>query len=235
MAKLVRANNEELRKVYNNIPKTYDRTNKLISFYQDVRWRTDLIKTLLKHVIGRDLKVLDVGSGRGELSYVLRKFNLDWMIVLLDYAENMLKSSMIEEDKILASFEYLPFRDNSFDIIMSSFALHAADDIEKVIKELWRVCKGLIAVIAMGKPKNKIIRLYISFYLKFIVPLLAKLVGANPKDYKYIYWIYLRNTTNDEYRKIFSKYFEITVYEERALNLFYFILGLKKKLNKFIT
>ncbi|ACP34931.1 UbiE/COQ5 methyltransferase [Sulfolobus islandicus L.S.2.15] len=228
--KVVKATNEELQQVYNNIPKAYDRANRFISFNQDVKWRADLVKTILKFC-ERPKLVLDVAGGKGELSYTFKKVfkgNAKYEIILSDYAENMLKMALIEDDKVLCSFDALPFREKMFDVVMSSFALHAADNIEDVIREIIRVSRKIVGFIAMGKPDSWIKRVYLSIYLRYIMPYIAALAGAKSRDFKYIYYIYERVPTNSFHKKIFEKYIDIKVYEERGLNLFYFVVGFPK-------
>lgn len=224
----VKASNEELREVYNYIPKSYDRANRFISFNQDVRWRADLVKSILKYCKNPKL-TLDVAAGKGELTYVFKKiFKKSFFSVITDYADNMLINALVEDDKVLASFEALPFRDNSFDVVMSSFAIHASNNIEVVVKEMNRVSKNFIAFIAMGKPDNPIKRLYLSIYLRYLMPYITMFAGGRPKDYKYIYYIYRRLNTNQYYKSLFHKLLNILIYEEKALNLFYFVVAKKK-------
>ncbi|MEM0373104.1 MAG: class I SAM-dependent methyltransferase [Sulfolobaceae archaeon] len=229
MSSKIKVSNEELMQVYNELPKSYDRANRFVSFNQDVKWRANLVKTILKFC-ERPKLVLDVASGKGELSYVFKRlYKGNYEIVLIDYAINMLKMSFVDSEKVLASFNALPFRDNSFDVVMSSFALHAADNIEDVIREIVRVSRGIVGFVAMGKPDNWVKRVYLSIYLRYIMPYIAVLGGAKAKDYKYIYYIYRKLYTNSFYKRIFSKYINIKVYEEKALNLFYFVVGFPKK------
>ncbi|AAK42004.1 methyltransferase domain-containing protein [Saccharolobus solfataricus] len=229
--KAIKATNEELQQVYNDIPKAYDRANRFISFNQDVKWRADLVKTILKYC-KRPKLILDVASGKGELSYTFKKIykdNSNYEIILSDYAENMLKMALIKDDKVLCSFDALPFREKTFDIVMSSFALHASDNIEDVIREITRVSRKIVGFIAMGKPDSWVRRIYLSIYLKYIMPYIAVLGGAKARDFKYIYYIYERVPTNSQHKRIFEKYIDIKVYEERALNLFYFVVGFPKE------
>ena len=224
----IKATDEELRQVYNNIPKSYDRANRFISFNQDVKWRANLVKTILNYY-KKPKVVLDVAAGKGELTYVFKKiYKGHFFSVISDYAENMLMNALVEDDKVLASFDSLPFRDNAFDIVMSSFALHAADNLEPVIKEMNRVSRNIIGFIAMGKPDNPLKRLYLSIYLRFIMPYIPLFAGGRPKDYKYIYYIYRRLQTNSYYKNLFYKLLDVLVYEEKALNLFYFVVAKKK-------
>ncbi len=219
---------EELRKVYDKIPKSYDRANRLISFGLDVKWRVELAKSVLKFE-NEPAAVLDLASGKGETTYVFQRLGVRAFYVLIDYSENMLKNALVEDDKVLASFDHLPFRDESFDVVVSTFALHAADDYEAVVKEMVRVSRNVVGVIAMGKPKEGLLRAYLSFYLKSVMPKLACLGGANPKDYEKIYEIYAKkNKTNDYYVTVASKYLDLKMVEEKALKLFYAYVGLKK-------
>ncbi|AWR96808.1 methyltransferase domain-containing protein [Acidianus sulfidivorans JP7] len=225
----IKVSNEELRQIYEDIPPSYDRANRFMSFNQDVRWRGDLVKTILRYCAKPKL-ILDVAGGKGELTYVFKKIYKDQVFsVITDYSENMLKLSIVEDDKILASFDALPFRDSAFDVVMSSFALHASDNIEKVIEEMNRISKKVIGFIAMGKPDNKIKQLYISIYLKSIMPYIAIFARGKPKDYKYIYYIYKKLPTNSFYKELFYKLLNVKVYEEKGLNLFYFVVATKKE------
>jgi len=224
----VKASDEELREVYNHIPSSYDRANRYISFNQDIKWRADLVKTILNYCEKPKL-VLDVAAGKGELTYVFKKlYREKFFPVMTDYAENMLKLAIVEDDRVLASFEALPFRDNAFDVVMSSFALHASDNIESVIKEMNRVSRKIIGFIAMGKPDNKVKRMYLSFYLRFIMPYITIFAKGKPRDYKYIYYIYKRLNTNSWHKQLFFRLLDVKIYEEKALNLFYFVVSYKR-------
>ncbi len=223
----IRVSNEDLRNIYNDIPEFYDRANAMISFFQDIKWRAELIK-LIKFYCPNSYEILDVASGKGELSYVASRL-LKSRIVMVDYAENMLKASLIDGDKVLASFYNLPFRDNAFDAVVSSFALHAADDIGAVVKEMTRVSKKVVGVIAMGKSDNWLLRNYVAFYLRFIQPYLAAIVGAKPLDYKYIYYIYRKIPTNSQLKEIISKIFDLKIFKVKALGSVYIFIGLKNK------
>ena len=226
--RLEKLTSEELRNVYNDIPKSYDRTNSIISFGMDVRWRTSLVKSAMKYC-NSPLTVLDVASGKGETTYVLQKLYRRAFYVLTDYAENMLLNALVEDDRVLASFDHLPFRDDSFDMVVSTFALHAADDYEAVIREMTRVSKKVVAALAMGKPMNPLLRAYVSFYLRFVMPYLAPLGGGKPEQYRAIYLIYAKkDKLSDWYVKVAEKYLDLKVVEYKALQLFYAFVGLKR-------
>ena len=218
-------NHSELKSIYNEISDSYDRANSIISFKQDRRWRSKLVEMLLSAEIPRN--ALDVGAGKGELSEILRRASPGTEIVMVDYAENMIRSSEAE-NRVMASFSHLPFRAGSFDMVMSSFALHAADDVETVISEMARVSRNIVGALAMGKPDNALFRAVDGFYLHYVQPNLAALAGAEPEHFKYIYYIYNRNPKNSEIRGRILKHIDLIVYREIALSSFYMFTGFRK-------
>jgi len=215
----------ELKSVYNEIPDSYDRANSIISFYQDKRWRNKLIKMLLSLEMPRN--ALDVGAGKGELSEILKLASPETEIVMVDYAENMIRSSKYE-NRVIASFSHLPFRASSFDMVMSSFALHAADDVETVVSEMARVSRNVVGALAMGKPDSGLFRTVDGLYLNFVQPNLAALAGGKPEHFRYIYYIYKRNPKNSEIKSKISKHVDLVVFKEMALNSFYLFAGFRR-------
>lgn len=90
--------------------------------------------------------VLDIGCGTGIMSEGLER------VVGIDIAMGMLEIYKERFGKVvLGDAQALPFRDKSFDYVVSNFALHWTD-IEKSIPEALRVCKGgfLCAVPVVG-------------------------------------------------------------------------------------
>jgi demethylmenaquinone methyltransferase/2-methoxy-6-polyprenyl-1,4-benzoquinol methylase len=218
----------ELRRIYDDLPGSYDRANALISFFQDVKWRAELIKAVINKV-PEPARVLDVGSGRGELGYVMHRLGITPYLVMLDYSERMLRSRIVDDDAVLASFELLPFREKSFDAVISSFALHAADDMERVVKGLAVISRGSVAVIAMGKSRNTILRTYTGLYMRYVLPYLACLVHGKSEDYKYIYRIYTKIPTNDVLRERVGRILDLELFVEKAMGTVYLFTGKPSK------
>ncbi len=67
---------EELREVYERLPPSYDRVNAHLSFWNDVRWRLQLVK-VIEEGLDQNKVVLDAGSGRGELSFLIARRRKD--------------------------------------------------------------------------------------------------------------------------------------------------------------
>jgi demethylmenaquinone methyltransferase/2-methoxy-6-polyprenyl-1,4-benzoquinol methylase len=57
------------------------------------------------------------------------------------------------------------------------------------------------------------------------------MLGGNPENYKYIFYIYKKLNSNSFYRKVFEKYLILKIYKEKALKLIYIFIGYPKKLS----
>ncbi len=84
-------------------------------------------------------RVLDLGSGTG---FVAKHLNKNLNLCELDLALEMLQQSPSpNSQKIQADFENLPFKNNSFDILISSFALQWLSDFDKSFSQFFSLLK----------------------------------------------------------------------------------------------
>ncbi|KFP77895.1 NADH dehydrogenase [ubiquinone] 1 alpha subcomplex assembly factor 5, partial [Acanthisitta chloris] len=86
---------------------------------------------------------LDVGSGRGYIAQHLTKQTVE-KLVQVDIAENALKNAVESEIptvSVVADEEFLPFREDTFDLVVSSLSLHWVNDLPKAFKEIHQVLK----------------------------------------------------------------------------------------------
>ena len=101
--------------------------------------------------------ILDIGCGMGHYLDTLSKFSknlvgLDNDLIPLLYAQKTTRA-----DYILSKGEKMPFKNNSFDKLISFFVLEHIQDDCSAVKEMWRVGKNkakvLIMVPASEKPR----------------------------------------------------------------------------------
>ncbi|XP_020022213.2 arginine-hydroxylase NDUFAF5, mitochondrial isoform X3 [Castor canadensis] len=89
--------------------------------------------------IARDFPLaLDIGSGRGYIAQHLNKETVG-KFFQTDIAENALKNSLetdIPSVSVLADEEFLPFRENTFDLVVSSLSLHWVNDLPRALEQL---------------------------------------------------------------------------------------------------
>ncbi|XP_041330053.1 arginine-hydroxylase NDUFAF5, mitochondrial [Pyrgilauda ruficollis] len=86
---------------------------------------------------------LDVGSGRGYIAQHLTKETVE-KLIQVDIAENALKNAVESEIptvRVVADEEFLPFKEDTFDLVVSSLSLHWVNDLPKAFKEIHHVLK----------------------------------------------------------------------------------------------
>lgn len=92
-------------------------------------------------------RILELGCGTGELWYKNRQnINEDWDITLSDFSMAMLENAKKKLQPINHNFIYeefdaqdIPYKDESFDIVIAMHMLYLVPDIEKVLSEIKRV------------------------------------------------------------------------------------------------
>jgi demethylmenaquinone methyltransferase/2-methoxy-6-polyprenyl-1,4-benzoquinol methylase len=119
-------------------------------------------------------KILDVATGTGKQAFAFAKKGYD--VIGIDLSEAMLKIANRKNKYANVKFEVadatnLPFKNNSFDVLCVSFALHdmPLNIREKVLKEMVRVTKpeGMIVIVDYALPENKIGRFLIYHLVRF--------------------------------------------------------------------
>ncbi|XP_047916913.2 arginine-hydroxylase NDUFAF5, mitochondrial isoform X1 [Anser cygnoides] len=86
---------------------------------------------------------LDVGSGRGYIAQHLTKEIVE-KLIQVDMAENVFKNAVESEVptiNIVADEEFLPFKEDTFDLVVSSLSLHWVNDLPKAFREIHQVLK----------------------------------------------------------------------------------------------
>lgn len=193
----------EVISVLREIIPVYDKVNQVISLGKAESYRFIGISENIRP----GNFILDAGSGFGNMSITASIYtNHQVKIILYDPILEMLKNSkQIMKLETLFSkssgiFEYMPFRDETFDIVMCGYSLRDAINLENAISEVHRILKkeGKFIIVDLGKPDNYFIRIIVNFYLKYILKILAYLAaGELGLQFKKLYGTYLRWPQND--------------------------------------
>ncbi len=126
---------------YNEIAEGYEELHK-----EEQLKKVNLIKNYLKPK--KNDILLDVASGTGLTTepWDCKRIGIDPAIKLLERAGNKEKIKYVN-----AEAEHLPFKDKSFDIVISITAIQNFNDIEKGLKEIKRVGKDKFVLSALKK------------------------------------------------------------------------------------
>ena len=193
----------EVIEVLRSIIPVYDKVNRVISLGKDEEYR-------LRGIRGRVMPgnvVLDAGSGYGNMSRVaLSEAGGNARIVMYDPIPEMLanvKNYLPDSQAALSTgiFEFMPFRDGTFDAVLCGYSLRDAIRLPEAIAEMHRVLKagGRLVIVDLGKPDGAVSRAFVSMYLKYFLGLFAYLAaGKAGLKFKTLYGTYLRWPRNSE-------------------------------------
>lgn len=128
--------------------------------------------------------VLDSGTGPGVSSRLLLSHGfpnivgLDPSVKLLKYATSKLGDGI---HPIVGASEHLPFKSHAFGSVLTCFALRDVRDLESSLREFGRAVRtgGGLAVVDVGKPDSLFLREMIGVYIRWGMPLLARLLIRN--------------------------------------------------------
>lgn len=181
--------------MFDRIAPAYSLLNHILSFGRDFSWRRTLADALDKD---RELKVLDLATGAGDLLISLLRRNLNIAkAVGLDISENMLAVCR----KKMAAYKFadrvtlmhadaactgLP--DECFDVVTMGFGIRNTPDVFKTLTEIYRILKqgGTAFILEFSLPPNRTIRRVYLIYLRYFVPFIGCLISRDGTAYRYL-------------------------------------------------
>ena len=189
---------------------SYELASSRISLFADRRMR----KEVVAFAVRKGSRVLDLGSGPGTLSRVVRGAGGE--PVLLDVSRAMLESATFDA-RVQGTFESLPFRDGAFDAVVSGFAVRDALDLGEALGQVRRVLKpgGRFAFCDLGKPSSTARAVLIAAYLR-TVPNVIGLATAGRAGLRYgsLFDTYLLVLNNRELKSALSSRFgDVSIHE----------------------
>lgn len=184
---------QQVAKMFNNISGKYDFLNHFLSAGIDIYWRKKAIELLKKE---HPKLVLDVATGTGDFAIEALKANPD-KIIGVDISEGMLGVGKEKIKKLgfdnkielkVADSENLPFKDNYFDAVIVAFGVRNFENLERGLEEMNRVLNnnGILIILEFSKPEGFIISFLYSFYSKYVLPLVGKIVSKDNAAYSYL-------------------------------------------------
>ncbi len=179
--------------MFNQIAKTYDFINRLITFGMDINWRNRMIDQLPKPCG----KLLDIASGTMDVAITAAKKRPDIKsIIAMDMAENMLDIGMEKSrklnlgiiEKTVADIHKLPFEAAEFEAATVSFGIRNFEHLDQAFAETFRVIKesGDFIILESCQPINPIMKFLNGIYLNTWVRLMGILFSGHGDSYGYL-------------------------------------------------
>lgn len=200
--------------MFDRIAPAYDVLNHLLSFGRDICWRRRLADAIDNK---EKLRVLDLATGTGDvlISLLNRNPNIT-EAVGLDISENMLalcrrkitRRKLTNRIKLIrADVTANGLSDESFDVVTMGFGIRNTPDAFKTLTEIRRLLKkgGTALILEFSMPANRILRVFYLFYLRFLVPLLGRLLSGDNHAYRYLDTSIENFHRIDDFRRLMQK------------------------------
>ena len=177
--------------VFSKVHKKYDLMNDIMSLGVHRVWKEKFIDWMNPQP---NTKLIDVASGTGDIANLFfTRSNGTGEIICVEPNKEMLKQGKIKLKKyssikwINYSAESIPVEDNTFDYYSISYGIRNVSDINKVLKEAFRVLKpgGRFMCLEFSKIDNEILNFLYKQYSKTI-PYIGKFIVGSDKPYKYL-------------------------------------------------
>lgn len=181
---------EYVQSMFDRIAARYNLMNRLMTFGQDMRWRRFVIQQAKLPPHG---KLLDLATGTGDIAFEARKAVPGAQIVGGDFSLGMMQVGKRSSrgHQIWwsgADALNLPFPDNTFDAVTAGYLVRNVIDIPRTFAEQRRVLKpgGRVVILDTSPPPRNLLRPFILIHLRYIIPLLGRLISGNPDAYRYL-------------------------------------------------
>jgi len=135
---------------------SYDLILRLATFGRDNTWKREIIKTLSHHS-----QVLELACGTGVLSSMLVEEGKSVTGIDLTFEYLVTLKHKLNTPIAQGTAEVLPYRDESFDAVVSSY-LAKYVGVQEVVDECWRVLKpgGIVVFHDFTYPRGVVRRLW---------------------------------------------------------------------------
>jgi demethylmenaquinone methyltransferase / 2-methoxy-6-polyprenyl-1,4-benzoquinol methylase len=187
----------DVRAMFTQIARGYDRFDHIASLGNDLLWRPRALWGLDRFRGARPppRRILDVGCGPGELGRLAGHHFPGSRLVGIDFTRAMLQRAAAQTPTRLgprvawaeANALSLPFRDGTFDLVMSAFVVRNIPRLDRAFAEFRRVLApgGVLLTLEITEPTAAWFRSLFHAYFDAFVPWLGAAVG-NAGPYRYL-------------------------------------------------
>ena len=183
----------QVEKMFDSISFEYDLLNGIMTFNNHKRWKKNILN------IAKKLKpknALDIATGTADIAINLGSIS-DCKVVGVDISEQMLnigrkKIKKMKLDEFVrletGDAENLNFKDNYFDLVTIGFGVRNFQDLEKGLKESFRVLNkdGTLIILETSVPENIIMKLFYSIFTRTYIPIMARIFSKDKSAYNYL-------------------------------------------------
>lgn len=177
-----------VRAMFTKIAPRYDLMNRLMTGGMDARWRREVIH--LARLTPR-ASLLDLGTGTGDLARAALTHFPQARVTAADFTLEMMRVGKTKNGGLnfsSADALKLPFKDKTFDAVVSGFLIRNAVDIQEALKEQHRALKpgGRIVILDTTRPGKNILSPLVKFHMRVVIPALGGIISGAREAYAYL-------------------------------------------------
>ena len=199
--------------VFDAVSENYDLMNDLMSFGIHRLWKKIAIES---SGLRADFKVLDLAGGTGDMVKLMKeKVKEEGLIVLSDINRKMLEEGrdrLIDEgiegiNLAQIDAQYLPFRNETFDLVTIAFGLRNVTNKEKALKSILGSLKkgGKLIVLEFSKPTNETFREIYDIFSFEVIPKIGEVIANTEESYRYLAESIRMHPTQDELKELMER------------------------------
>jgi len=177
-------------RMFSTIAHRYDLMNRLMTGWQDQRWRRLAVQELNAPP---GAVVLDVGTGTGDFLPLLveagyRAVGADFTYAMMARGREKLANCGGQASFVASDALALPFPNEAFDGLVNGFLLRNLADLPRGLAEMQRVVKpgARVVCLEITNPTLPVFRQAFGLYFGHLVPIVGGLISGRADAYAYL-------------------------------------------------
>jgi demethylmenaquinone methyltransferase/2-methoxy-6-polyprenyl-1,4-benzoquinol methylase len=180
--------------MFDSIAPRYDLLNHVLSAGMDRSWRDRAVDAL---ALPANARVLDLCTGTADLAIATVRRTTGATVVGIDFAGEMLRLGLAKTREasldrrislVRGDAARIPLADRSCDAATMAFGIRNVSEPQRALAEIARVLKpgGRLAILEFGHPQIPGIRTLYSWYFRYMLPLVGRLISKHQSAYSYL-------------------------------------------------
>jgi demethylmenaquinone methyltransferase/2-methoxy-6-polyprenyl-1,4-benzoquinol methylase len=176
-----------MRAMFHTVAPRYDFITRAFSYGMDRHWKRLGVE---RAALPPNPRVLDLASGTGDFSLLVRRHSPGAQPVAVDLTERMLRLARERgvDSAVCGDAGALPFSDGTFDCVFIGYGLRNFPDLKQAVREVERVTRpgGLLVSLDFFLPANRLLRRLYLAYLYAQGVFWGFVLHGRPRVYTYI-------------------------------------------------
>ncbi len=176
-----------MRAMFSTVAPRYDFITRAFSYGMDKHWKRLGVQTAQ---LPENPVVLDLASGTGDFSLLVKQLHPGSRAVTADLTERMLQLARGRglQHAVCADAELLPFADDSFDCVFVGYGLRNFPNLGVAVREIERVTRrgGVLVSLDFFLPRSALMRPLYLAYLYAQGAFWGTVLHGHPRVYTYI-------------------------------------------------